>query len=261
VHTLLYPYLRALLTEATETGLPAVRHPALSAPESPALWREGRDVYFLGDALYVAPVVERGATGRRVHLPGPGWWPLFGEAPVPDAGVFDAAAGPTEIPVFVRPGTALPLLPSAPDSFYPATEPGVTTLADVAGRLRIALYPDAAGAVFGAWPGGQVVGGGLSPGAVPDWASATIDGVPLPGCEEAMAETSCRTEDGVVVRGVGGEVALGGAHVTIIGDAPGEWSLQWAGAAFGALVEPTPVGDLDTMVPPPCEVEVPPVAP
>lgn len=253
VHTLLYPYLRALLTTATETGLPAVRHPALAAPEVPALWREGRDVYFLGDALYVAPVVERAAAGRTVHLPGAGWWPLFGAAPRPDGGAVEIPAGPTEIPVFVRPGTVLPLLPSAPDSFYPATEPGVTTLADVEDKRRLALYPDAAGAVLGEYPGLQVVGGGLTPDAPPDWSAATVDGLPLPPCAEATPDAHCRLDDGVVLRGIGGEVAFEGAHVTVVGERPGEWQLMWAGAAFGAWAEPTAVGDIEAVVPPPCE--------
>src|SRR5690606_28534432 len=118
------------------------------------------------------PVVAQGAAGRTVHLPSAGWWPLFGAAPANEA-VIEAAADPTAIPVFVRPGTALPLLGEPVDSFYGATEAGVTDLDDVAGS-RLALYPDAAGAVAGA----GAAGGGWVGAA--DWSGATFEGAALP---------------------------------------------------------------------------------
>ena len=76
---------------------------------------------------------------------------------------------------------------------------------------------------------------------------------PLPPCAEATPDAHCRLDDGVVLRGIGGEVALEGAHVTVVGERPGEWQLMWAGAAFGAWAEPTAVGDIEAVVPPPCE--------
>ena len=258
LHTLLYPYLHTLLAASVARGLPALRHPYLVEPEQPALWRDTRDVFFLGDALWIAPVVERGAVSRSVRLPGAGWWPLFGDAPLEDAAdatdyVHEIDAPATEVPVFVRPGTALPLLPFAPATFYGATEPGVTSLADVEGRYRIALYPSAAGDVSGEAEGFRVSGAGLLGDTAPDWAGATLDGAPLPDCHEASPDASCRHQAGVILRGAGGRIELGTGHLTVESPTVGEWDFALAGAAFGEWAAPTAVGDLHAMVPPPCE--------
>lgn len=60
-----------------------------------------------------------------------------------DDGMLDVP--PTELPVYVRPGTILPLLGDVVDSFYGATAEGVTDLSDVADRWRLGLYPSATG--------------------------------------------------------------------------------------------------------------------
>lgn len=245
IHTLLHPYLRRLADEASATGVPMVRHPWLVAPDQPALWREARDHFFLGDDLLVAPVVAQGAAGRTVHLPSAGWWPLFGAAPANEA-VIEAAADPTAIPVFVRPGTALPLLGEPVDSFYGATEPGVTDLDDVAGS-RLALYPDAAGAVAGA----GAAGGGWVGAA--DWSGATFEGAALPPCVEAPA-ASCALPDGARVIGPG-RLEVGGAWLEVFGPPRRHQTIALAGAAWGELARATPLTDLDPDVPPPCPHE------
>jgi alpha-glucosidase len=252
LHTLLYPYFHALMAESVARGVPVLRHPYLVAPDAPALWRENTDVFFVGDALFVAPIVSRGATSRTARLPGAGWWPLLGAAPLPAAenDTYTLEAAATEIPAFVRPGTALPLLPSAPATFYGAVEPGVSTLADVEGRFVVALYPDAAGNAAGH----GVTAADLPVDAAPDWTLATQDGAPLPACAEAAADASCQDETGVTLRGPGGTVEVGGATLSVSSETPGEWRFAYAGAAFGAWAEPTPVGDLHAIVPPPCEV-------
>lgn len=251
LHTVLYPYLRAMMDEAVAEGLPIVRHPWLTDPDRPAPWRVGRDVFLLGDALFVAPVVEPGVTAREVVLPGGGWWPLLGDAPLAGGEVQRVEAGYTEIPVFVRPGTALPLLPEAVDSFYGAREDGVTTLAGLGGARAVALYPDAAGAAAGRFGDVTVTAAGL--GARPMWGAATLDGAALPACAEVEG-VSCAAEDGVRLVGIGtAEVRIGDATVRLEGEGARDVTLMWAGEAFGPLRAPTPLGDLDPDVPPPCE--------
>ncbi|QBR92244.1 alpha-glucosidase [Nocardioides euryhalodurans] len=71
VFAALAPYRRAVLTQATEEGLPAIRHGWLVAPGSDAA--EVDTQFFLGDALLVAPVLDA-TTGRvEVTFP-PGEW-------------------------------------------------------------------------------------------------------------------------------------------------------------------------------------------
>ena len=74
VHTVLKPYLQQLLEEAKE-GIPAMR---------PDFWEAGKYAeskdpyaYFLGDDLFVCPVIEQGAKTRRVHLPEGKWIGLW----------------------------------------------------------------------------------------------------------------------------------------------------------------------------------------
>ena len=74
IHAALKPYLEQLLEEA-KTGIPAMR---------PDFWESGkyaesRDpyAYFLGDDLFVCPVIEKGAKTRRVHLPAGRWIGLW----------------------------------------------------------------------------------------------------------------------------------------------------------------------------------------
>lgn len=57
---------------AAETGRPLMRHLVLHYPDQPRAWTVD-DQYLLGPDLLVAPVMDEGATGRRVWFP-PGTW-------------------------------------------------------------------------------------------------------------------------------------------------------------------------------------------
>lgn len=97
----LRPYIASAMRRYHEDGIPPMRAVAFDFPHDPAA--DAPDQYLFGDALLVAPVVEAGATRRRVHLPAGDWQhAITGES---------YAAGPHEIaaplglpPVFVRSG-------------------------------------------------------------------------------------------------------------------------------------------------------------
>lgn len=72
IHRALGPELRALADEAARTSAPLVRHLAYEFPDD-APSRAVHDQYLLGPDLLVAPVLEQGATTRRLYLP-PGTW-------------------------------------------------------------------------------------------------------------------------------------------------------------------------------------------
>ena len=258
LHTLLYPHFRALADEALATGLPLTRHPYLVEPLRPSLWEGPGYEVFLGDDVLVAPVLEQGATSRVVRFPSEGWWPLLGGAPIATVALSDGSveatvdAPVTELPAFVRPGTILPLLADPVDSFYGATEEGVTDLSDVAGRFRAALYPDESGSVGPAKVGDAEVSGTGLTGDV-DWATATVDGAPLPPCSEATSDASCADGDTVVLRGSAISVVIGDASLAISSPTQVEIRAGIAGAAFGEWAAPTLVTDLHPDIPPPCE--------
>jgi alpha-D-xyloside xylohydrolase len=142
LHTRLQPYFLTLAREAAATGMPLMRHPVLVHPHRPeALQVE--DAYFLGPALYAAPVVRRGVTVRRVWLP-PGRYVSFDEGTVYEGGrEVDLPAPLDRLPLLLVAGQLLPLLDASVQTLAPASVPGVVTadsLADVL-DVRAALAP------------------------------------------------------------------------------------------------------------------------
>jgi alpha-glucosidase len=154
LRTQLFPYIWSAAQEYRATGMPITRHLALAYPTDPAVYSPEAEYEFLfGPDLLVAPVVEEGATTRTLYLP-PGDWIDFWSATTYDeaTGRFDPAPGaPTlagghmitvdtpldRIPLFVRAGTCLPLLPAHVDTLAEVgTDPGLTNLSDVAGMER-----------------------------------------------------------------------------------------------------------------------------
>ncbi len=223
IHGRLLPYFRQLMEDAREFGWPIVRHPYLVEGDSPALWETEEYQYFLGDNILVAPVMTEAAVGRDVVLPGL-WWPLFGESPVAAAEVrADAAVG--EIPVFVRPGVALELMPEV-DSFYPAVDAEVRDLSSVNSRI-VALYPDENGSAASDSDLEITVQG------LENWDPAS-----LPECS---SELPC--VEGSVVRVVAetGESQVAGISLSVVAIPEGVTVLELglAGDAWGALRTPS----------------------
>ncbi|MFI1940412.1 TIM-barrel domain-containing protein [Streptomyces purpureus] len=102
----LRPYFVTLSQLARLTGAPYVRPVWWGAPEDRAL-RDCEDAFLLGDALLVAPVMERGTRHRAVRLPRGRWY---------DTATGEAHEGPgqvllgaplSRIPVLARAGSVL----------------------------------------------------------------------------------------------------------------------------------------------------------
>jgi len=100
LHSALSPYLREAVAEYASTGI-AVQRPLFFHYEGDAEARDRQDEFLLGRDLLVAPVLEEGATDRRLYLPDDEWVHLWsgrrygkGEAVV--------AAPLGEPPAFVR---------------------------------------------------------------------------------------------------------------------------------------------------------------
>jgi alpha-glucosidase (family GH31 glycosyl hydrolase) len=133
LRTQLYPYVDAAVREYRRSGMPVMRHLVLEAPDDPVAVATD-DAFLFGPDLLAAPVVTPGATDRAVHLPRGGWIDLWRAATFDSAsgalvlGAATVIAGPAsvvvpapheELPLLVRAGAVLPLLP-----------PDVDTLAD-----------------------------------------------------------------------------------------------------------------------------------
>ena len=119
MHERLVAYIRAAAATAARSGLPIVRPLSLIDPGDPHAWQLA-DAYGFGPALWVAPVLEQGATERAVPVPR-GEWLALGEglddlAPRPLLAGGRELRAPTpreRIPVWVRRGAILVTYPAA----------------------------------------------------------------------------------------------------------------------------------------------------
>ncbi|MGC9084414.1 MAG: TIM-barrel domain-containing protein, partial [Anaerolineae bacterium] len=129
----LLPYLYTALWQCTQTGAPIVR-PLLWAFQDDPTTHTLDDEFLCGDALLVAPVLEEGATRRRVYLPAGRWYDFWTDALYEGPAWIEAEAPLARIPVFVRAGAVVPTGPEMEDVGQRPTDP-----------LTLHLYPPAEG--------------------------------------------------------------------------------------------------------------------
>ena len=126
----LMPYLWSLFERASAQHEPIIRPTFYDFPDD-ARCLEDCDDFMLGRQLLVAPVVEAGATTRRVYLPalpeGQRWFDFeTGEAFV--SRQWHTVAAPLErLPLFAREGAAIPCAQPAPGQVARHDDPVVET--------------------------------------------------------------------------------------------------------------------------------------
>jgi len=153
LRTRLYPYIAGAQETYDRTGLPMMRHLVLAYPDDD-LAVGAHDQYLFGADLLVAPVVERGATRRRIVLPGGRWIDLWRTVGIDEAGRWTLGAAaireggsvqvvdapPEEIPLLVRLGAVVPLAPRDVDTLADyGDDPGIVNLSDRPDRELIAF--------------------------------------------------------------------------------------------------------------------------
>lgn len=85
--------------------------------------REIKDQFLLGRALLVCPVLEPGAKARRCYLPEGCWYDFYTEEKHAGGRWVDARASLSNIPVFVRAGSILPVGPVRQHALEESEEP------------------------------------------------------------------------------------------------------------------------------------------
>jgi alpha-glucosidase (family GH31 glycosyl hydrolase) len=134
LRTQLFPETWQAAETYQRTGLPIMRHLGLEHADDPEVWSPDAEFQFLfGDDLLVAPVVTDGARERTVYLPEGAWLPFWdlvdydpatgafdrnavAPEPVPGRQYVTVAAPLHQIPLFVRAGACLTLLPAEVDT-------------------------------------------------------------------------------------------------------------------------------------------------
>jgi alpha-glucosidase (family GH31 glycosyl hydrolase) len=156
LHTQLYPYLQAADVRYRRTGMPLMGALVLTHPRDRRALR-AEDEYMFGPDLLAAPVVAAGKLSRRVYLPRGRW--LDGRAALSYDGAGDGAfharaartvrggrsvtvpAALDELPLFVRAGAVLPLLPADVSTLSDYGAGRVVRLADRRDQLRLLAFP------------------------------------------------------------------------------------------------------------------------
>jgi alpha-glucosidase len=157
LRTQLYPYLDAAAHTYRRTGLPIMRHLVLVAPDDREAIAREHDFLF-GPDLLAAPVVTEGAVERDVYLPEGRWVDFWRSLTFDEASGGLRLAAPRllegrqevtlpapldELPLLVRAGALLPLLPPDVDTLadYGESSPQLVKLADRRGALQLLAFP------------------------------------------------------------------------------------------------------------------------
>jgi alpha-glucosidase len=106
----LMPYLYTAVRECHDSGMPIMRALWLHAPDDPAAVLRG-DQYLWGPDFLVAPVVEKGATSRRLYLPRGTWIDYWTEERVTGGRELDRPVDLGTMPLYVRAGAVVPTGP------------------------------------------------------------------------------------------------------------------------------------------------------
>jgi alpha-glucosidase (family GH31 glycosyl hydrolase) len=155
LHTQLYPYILAADRKYRRTGMPLMRALVLRHPGDPRA-AAADDQFLFGDDLLAAPVLNAGARSRSVYLPR-GRWLDARQALVYDESDGAFHAGPArvlrggrtvtararldELPLFVRAGAVIPMLPADVFTLSDFGEGEVVRLADRRDRMRLLAFP------------------------------------------------------------------------------------------------------------------------
>ncbi|HSU96214.1 MAG TPA: TIM-barrel domain-containing protein, partial [Gemmatimonadaceae bacterium] len=129
----LLPYLYTAVREAHDTGMPIMRALWLHHPDDATAVARG-DEYLWGHDLLVAPVVEKGATSRRLYLPRGTWFDFWTEERVDGGRELDAAVDLATMPLYARAGSVIPMGPVRQYVSEPSDEP-----------VTLIVYPGADG--------------------------------------------------------------------------------------------------------------------
>lgn len=194
LHTRLQPYFEILAVQAHDTGMPLMRHLFLLYPKRTEVLRNDPG-FFLGPALFAAPVVRRGDTTKQTWLP-PGRYVDLddGRVYVGDAEV-TLPAPLLKLPLLLVEGELLPLLDPSIETLAEAEDENVVTPSRVADRLDVEVALAAGGSAH------LTLKDGTELTAEPTHGSADDSGGVAHGDVTVFVATSDRAEDSVVVAG------------------------------------------------------------
>jgi oligosaccharide 4-alpha-D-glucosyltransferase len=144
----LLPYNYTLAYDQTNEGKPLIR-PMNYYNYADSNLQKATDQYMWGDALLVAPVIEKSSTKRSLYLPEGEWYNFFTNRSVTGGQWLDQPVNINNIPVFVKSGSFVPTRPGLNNveeyktrflvvNYYLSQEPGRYTMYDDDGKDPLA---------------------------------------------------------------------------------------------------------------------------
>ena len=104
----LLPYLYTTFYQYVKRGTPMLRPISfLDIHDPDTYYRE--DEFMIGDRLLVCPVLQAGAEGRKIYLPEGPWYSLWDDSIVEGKKEVWVKCGLHQIPLFVKPGSVIPM--------------------------------------------------------------------------------------------------------------------------------------------------------
>lgn len=104
----LLPYLYSAYAQGASQGLPMLRPTFLLDPSDEKLYTQD-DAFMVGDALFVAPVLEKGATKRSVYLPRGVWYDFWTNRLIDGKRTIEVQAPLDHMPMFAKAGSVIPM--------------------------------------------------------------------------------------------------------------------------------------------------------
>lgn len=139
----LFPYLYEALHEAARTGLPPIRPMVLAFQDDPATHGHVYQ-YMFGPDLLVAPMYRSGQH-RPVYLPEGTWIDYWTGRTLTGGRVLEADALLDRIPLFVRAGAILPLLPDDVETLIPRHDDMDPDIVAIDERRVLQVWPGQSG--------------------------------------------------------------------------------------------------------------------
>jgi alpha-D-xyloside xylohydrolase len=127
------PYIYSLAWRVSHDDYTLMRPLPMDFRTDPDTWNNGTQ-FMSGPAILVSPVLEAGATSRRIYLPKDIWYDFWTGERVTGGKHIEAPAPLERMPLYVRAGSILPL---GPEEEYADEKPN--------GPIELRIYPGANG--------------------------------------------------------------------------------------------------------------------
>lgn len=150
LRTRLFPYFYDAAHESARSGLPVIRPMALAFQDDPAARGEVYQ-YLVGPDLLVAPIYRPG-TRRTVYIPDGDWIDFWNGHVLRGRQTIEVDAPLNRIPLFVRAGAILSLLPEGVETLVPRHEGMSDEIVALDDRRVLEVWPGGRGSVS-TWDG------------------------------------------------------------------------------------------------------------